>query len=193
MPFREPTTSAAWQHVDARCGFEVVIVHPGERGYRLEGTTTAVEADEAWAVGYAIVVDERWQTVTAEVSGRSADGARDLVMRTDGRGRWQVDGRHLPELDGCMDVDLESSAFTNALPVHRLRLAVGDEAAAPAAYVRAADLGVERLEQRYRRLADSSGRQRYHYSAPGFGFECELVYDASGLVLDYPGIATRAT
>ena len=33
---------------------------------------------------------------------------------------------------------------------------------------------------------------RYRYRAPSFDFECELVYDESGLVLDYPGIATRA-
>ena len=59
--------------------------------------------------------------------------------------------------------------------------------------MRAGDLSVERLEQRYLRLPDDSGRQRYRYRAPAFDFECELVYDESGLVLDYPGIATRAT
>jgi hypothetical protein len=37
-----------------------------------------------------------------------------------------------------------------------------------------------------------SGRQRYRYAAPAFGFTCTLVYDESGLVLDYPGIAVRA-
>lgn len=34
--------------------------------------------------------------------------------------------------------------------------------------------------------------QRYQYTAPGFGFESELVYDEYGLVLEYPGIAVRA-
>jgi hypothetical protein len=36
------------------------------------------------------------------------------------------------------------------------------------------------------------GRERYDYTAPAFEFRCELVYDAAGLVLDYPGIASRA-
>jgi hypothetical protein len=44
----------------------------------------------------------------------------------------------------------------------------------------------------YARLPDHSGRQRYRYAAPAFGFTCTLVYDESGLVLDYPGIAVRA-
>ena len=52
-------------------------------------------------------------------------------------------GRAEPELDGCFDVDLEASACTNTLPIHRLAgLGIGEEAAAPAVYVRATDLAV---------------------------------------------------
>lgn len=94
-------------------------------------------------------------------------------------------------LDGCLDVDLESSSLTNALPVHRLGLEVGQGADAPAVWVRALELGVERLEQHYVRLEDDGSRQRYRYSAPDFGFECQLSFDEFGLVLDYPGIAVR--
>jgi hypothetical protein len=82
--------------------------------------------------------------------------------------------------------------MTNTLPVHRLTLATGEHAAAPAAYVRALDLGVTRLEQTYRRIPDDGPRQRYDYAAPAFGFTSRLAYDESGLVLDYPGIARRA-
>src|SRR3954452_1066411 len=188
MRFLEPPRSAAWQHVDVRRGFEVVFL----RAEGVEGDTTALEGDEVWTVRYAIALRSDWRTASAEITGRSTTGTHEVALRSDGRGRWQVDGRNRPELDGCFDVDLESSAFTNALPVHRLDLAVGEEAEAPAAYVRAVDLSVERLEQQYVRLADVSGRERYRYSAPSFDFECELVYDEHGLVVDYPGIATRA-
>lgn len=82
--------------------------------------------------------------------------------------------------------------MTNALPVHRLDLPVGGTAGAPAAYVRALDLTAERLEQVHRRIADQDARQQYQYSAPAFGFTGRLRYDDSGLVADYPGIATRA-
>ena len=81
--------------------------------------------------------------------------------------------------------------MTNTLPVHRLGLAEGGQAESPAAYVRALDLNVERLEQSYRRIADDGGRQRYDYAAPAFGFTACLAYDQSGLVVDYPGIARR--
>jgi uncharacterized protein len=45
---------------------------------------------------------------------------------------------------------------------------VGQAADAPAAYVRAVELRVERLEERYTRLQDAKGGQRYHYEAPAF-------------------------
>ncbi len=82
--------------------------------------------------------------------------------------------------------------MTNTMPVHRLDLAMGAGGAAPAAYVRALSLSAERLEQSYTRMADEGGRQRYDYAAPAFDFTSRLVYDESGLVVDYPGIARRA-
>ena len=113
------------------------------------------------------------------------------MLEADGAGGWTVNGAPAPELAGCLDVDLEASSFTNAVPVHRLGLEVGQEAAAPAAYVRALDLSVERLEQRYVRRPDDGNCRRYDYTSPPFNFEAELVYDKSGLVIDYPGIAVR--
>lgn len=50
----------------------------------------------------------------------------------------------------------------------------------------------ERLEQTYARTADEASGRRYDYAAPGVGFAARLIYDESGLVLDYPGIAVRA-
>jgi hypothetical protein len=71
-------------------------------------------------------------------------------------------------------------------------LALGARAAAPAAYVRAVGLAVERLEQTYARAPDEAAGQSYDYAAPVFDFACRIAYDESGLALDYPGIAVRA-
>jgi hypothetical protein len=189
MPFADPPRSAAWRHLDAREGFEVVFLGAG----RVEGETVAMEEGEAWAVRYDISVDAAWATRSARVWGHTSSGLRELSLEADGAGHWRVDRAPAGHLEGCLDVDLESSSLTNAFPVHRLGLAVGEAADAPAVYVRALDLSVERLQQRYLRLEDDEhGRHRYHYVSPAFAFECVLVYDESGLVLDYPGIAVRA-
>ena len=160
-------------------------------GYELEGYTAAVELGEAWFVRYAISVDVDWRTTSAHVRGDRVSASTRFESRVTGAGHWHVNGVPAPELDGCLDVDLESSACTNAAPVHRLGLPIGAGADAPAVYVRALDLRVERLEQQYLRIADDGARQRFDYRSPGFDFACELVYDEAGLVLEYPGIATR--
>jgi uncharacterized protein len=182
---------AAWRHLGARTGFEVLFLSHETDGYHLEGCTAAVEKEEAWAVRYAFTLDPDWATRSAHIIGRSALGERGLRLESHGPGVWLVDGNPMPELNACLDVDLEASACTNAFPVHRLGLEVGQAADAPAVYVRARDLTVERLEQNYARLSNDGEHSRYEYVAPYFNFRTVLVYDEFGLVLDYPGIAVR--
>jgi hypothetical protein len=193
MKFRELPESAAWRHQTARNGFEVVFLRANATEVRCDGCTTAIEASRAFIVEYAIELDAHWHTRRARVRARASANApaRETTLVSDGRGHWHVDGRPAPQLDGCLDVDLESSSLTNAFPIQRLALAVGGVAEAPAAYVRALDLAVERLEQRYVRIEDDHGRPCFEYSAPRFDFEAQLIYDESGLVLEYPGISVR--
>jgi uncharacterized protein len=191
-PFRSPPGSACWEHRGARSGFEVTYIQDRDGGWRIDGTTAALEDGRPWVVTYSVQVDRAWVTRDAHIAARTAAGSGETLLSADGQGRWLVDGRRAPQLEGCLDVDLESSAMTNALPVHRLALPPGARAGAPAAYVRVLDLAVRRLDQQYVRLDDEDGRQRYDYAAPEFAFQCQLAYDESGLVLDYPGIAARA-
>ena len=158
----------------------------------MSGSTTATEANEVWWVAYEIEVDASWATrravITAKRGTRPVDG---IVIEGDGRGHWMVGGQVNPQLDGCLDVDLESSAMTNALPLRRVRPAVGGSVTAPAVYVRVAGLHVERLEQRYLRVSDTGAGPAFDYEAPSFEFKSRIDYDASGLVVHYPGIADR--
>jgi hypothetical protein len=172
----------AWRHAEPREGFEVAIEGP----FRFAGQTTGADGELLWALRYEIDHDGAWVTEAGTVD----DLARQVHVEA-GEGAWRVDGEPRPDLDGCLDLDLEVSVCTNALPVRRLRLEVGERAEAPAAWVRVPDLRVERLEQTYVRLPDEDGRSRYEYEAPDLGFGCVIVFDADGLTHDYPGIGTR--
>lgn len=178
---------AAWQHLTARQGFEVAFVRERDGGFSIEGCTTAVESNEPWIVSYRITLDANGQTRHARVMASTRAGEHERTLESDGAGLWRIDGAPAPLLDGCLDVDLESSALTNAFPIRRMALAIGRSAAAPAAYVRALDLRVERLEQQYRRIDERS----YDYASPAFAFEVVVQCDAYGLAIDYPQIARR--
>jgi hypothetical protein len=180
--FADLPAFAAWRFIDAVDGFEVVFAEHR----RLRGHTSALENGQAYAVRYDIVLDDHWRTREARVASDTVGGPRETVLVADGEGRWTVDGEPAPELDGLIDVDIEASACTNTLPVHRLALPFGAMVDAPAAYVRSLDLSVTRLDQTYARLDD----RRYDYTSEG-DFRAVLEYDAAGLIVDYPGIAVR--
>lgn len=175
---------AAWRFVTAVDGFEVA--YPARR--ELRGCTAAVEDGQPYVVRYEIALDEQWRTREVRVSNDTVEGGRSRELRSDGAGHWTVDGVAAPDLDGLVDVDLEASACTNTLPVHRLDLPDGEVVAAPAVYVRAMDLSVTRLEQTYRRR----GERTFDYTSEGGGFRAVLEYDGAGLIVDYPGIAVRS-
>ena len=187
-----PRQSAAWRHQGARDGFEVVfLAETGDGGFIAEGHCTAVECEQPWSVGYIISLDAAWVTRRAELSELSSRGAHRAVLEHDGAGRWVLDGVTAPALDGCLDIDLEGSAFTNALPVRRLGLEVGQAGGAAAAWVRSPGIRVERLEQSYRRLPDGDEGQRYDYAASQLEFTAELRFDRDGIGTAYSGLATR--
>jgi hypothetical protein len=190
--FDDLPRAACWLHKGLRSGFEVSFFSPEQYGLRIEGTTTASQEGVPWVVSYEIIVDELWKTRRARIRLQTVTGSIEQLAESDGEGHWLVDGEEADHLNGCLDIDLEASAMTNALPVHRLGLSVGESAAAAAAYVRIAKRGLDHLEQSYRRLNDRDGLPAFDYEAPAFDFRCRIIYDKAGLVRDYPGIGIRA-
>lgn len=182
----------AWRHAGAADGFEVAFFDSDPSGVRLRGHSAVVEDGLPRSLRYDVELDEQWHTRRARAWSLSPSGEHEVTLEVDGEGRWRVDGSLRPDLDGYRDVDLESSACTNTIPIHRLRLAVGEAADAAAVYVRSLDLSLERLEQRYRRLNDDGARLRFDYRATRFGYADTLVFERSGLVLEYLGIAVCA-
>ena len=173
------STPVAFRHLGVRDGFEVAwFTLPT----LLRGGSTFVEEGVGHHIAYEITLAPDGSTSAATI--RSLDGAVALTRAGD---TWLVDGVTRSDLSECPDVDLESSAVTNALPVARLGLAVGESGRALAAWVRT-DLSVKRLEQTYTRLDE----RRYDYVSHHDGFRTVLEYGADGLIVDYPGIAIRA-
>jgi hypothetical protein len=190
VAFNDLPPVACWRHQGLRAGFEVSFFARDSSGLRIAGTTTGLQDADAWVVSYEIELDALWRTRRAKITSTRASGSMENVLSSDGEGHWRIDGESATYLDGCLDVDLEASAMTNALPVHRLNPASGRRMPVPAAYVRVESHRVERLEQFYTRT-DDLDLLTLEYEAPVFDFECRLLYDQAGLVLDYPGIATR--
>jgi hypothetical protein len=117
----------------------------------------------------------------------TADTPGTLELTRSADGRWERNGVAARELDGCDEVDLWPTPFTNSLPIRRLRLAPGATAAITVAHVIAPELTVTPRPQRYGNL----GSGIYRFESLHDGFTADLVTDDSGFVVDYPGLFRR--
>ena len=67
---------------------------------------------------YRVECDAHWHVTHAVLK---VMGGGTLELRGDGAGHWRDgSGRALPELDGCIDIDIAATPFTNSLPIGRL-------------------------------------------------------------------------
>lgn len=144
---------------------------------------------------YQLDTDPEWRFRNLSIAVMPIDGAGGarLELESDGQGRWRADGEARPDLEGCIDVDIQVTPFTNVLPIRRLGLSEGEGSDQRMAYVSLPGLEVAVDEQRYtclKRLGADGGR--YRYEAIGDDFEAELPTDAEGLVMDYPTLFRRS-
>lgn len=140
---------------------------------------------------YEIRVDAGWRVREADIDMWAPD-LHQLKLRSDGCGRWtDANGDALSDLNGCIDIDITATPFTNTLPIRRIRLEPGEAETITVAYIRVPELSVEPEKQRYTCLERGSDGTLYRYEGLGTGFVSNLPVDLDGLVLDYPGIFRR--
>lgn len=140
---------------------------------------------------YEIRVDEAWRVREANLDVWAPE-LRQLKLLSDGLGHWtEVTGGALDPLDGCVDIDITATPFTNTLPIRRIQLELGEGEEISVAYIRVPELSVELVRQRYTCLEKGSDGSLYRYEGLDTGFVADLPVDPDGLVLDYPGIFRR--
>jgi hypothetical protein len=163
--------------LDDRAADGVVLAVDGERGpFRLT---------------YRLAWDDTWQLREAELVVATDVFTQSLSLRTDGRGHWRHnDGRILGDLDGCIDIDIWPTRFTNSFPIRRQPMTVGERREFRVAWIFGPDLRIEPQPQAYTRLDE---RLYLFESLDGSGFSVELSVDEDGVVLDYPDLFRRVT
>jgi hypothetical protein len=176
--------SILWRRLDLP-GNESARLEPADGGWQLMGA--AVFTDEEGRLCrlyYQVECDAAWRTTRARVAGWVGDDPVEITVEADGAGRWRLNGRECPQVEGCVDVDLNFSPSTNLLPIRRLGLEVGQEAEVRAAWLRFPSFTLEPLEQRYRR----TGEAAYRYESAGGAFVRDLAVNGDGFVIRYPGL-----
>jgi uncharacterized protein len=165
---------------------------PHEEGVVANGLVIGLEGGRPFRISYEIRCDRRWRV--REVRAVAPDSERPVLeLLADGEGRWKRrGGESVPELNGCIDVDISATPFTNTLPIRRLGLKPGKSEELAVTYVRVPELLVGPEKQRYDCLEARIDGGLYRFEALPSGFSAELPVDHDGLVIHYPGLFRRA-
>ena len=138
-----------------------------------------------YGIHYELTLDPDW-TFRSVIFQRT-DGVM-KVLRTDGKGNWTVGDEVLPDLQGCIDIDISGTPFTNTLPIRRNQNWVtGEPRRFDMAWVPLDTLEPFKDGQIYTPL----GGGKWRYQAADGSFEAEIAVDGDGLVIDYPGLFRR--
>jgi len=176
--------TARWRPVNG-LGLEHLTVKAEKNAIVARSVVIGEYDGKPFGVHYKATCDRRW--TVREIAFDTADG-RSIRFTSDGRGRWRDGRKRQPEFDGCIDIDLAGSPFTNTLPIRRLNLDV-----------RHGPVELSMLWFPFNTFEPFVDRQRYaclraglyRFEAVDGTFSADLPVDADGFVLDYPKLFKR--
>jgi hypothetical protein len=178
--------TAMWQ-ATTWPGLEHCHVRASDKGIWVDGMVVALDGAPI-RLRYRIRCDPVWTVRRLDVA--EMESGTELTFVSDGAGRWTDGaGQPLAAFDGCVDVDLAATPFTNTLPIRRLGLRPGEARDLRMLYVLVPEMTVRAAEQRYTCLEQGEAGGLYRYESGSF--RVDLPVDADGLVLDYPGYWRR--
>jgi uncharacterized protein len=176
-----------WQRISGGMSLEYAHLIKDSGHIRIVGTVLMVRTGVPLRVDYRLQVDSEWRTKSLSLEQVYLGARSRMDLSRNERNEWALDGAAAPLLTGCTDIDLNVTPSTNALPVNRLRLRVGEEAAVRVAWIGLPEAQVLPAQQSYSRTAVD----RYRYRSMESGFEGIIVVDSDGFPLEHSGVWSR--
>lgn len=167
---------------------ENCLIKEGEAGADILSTIIGMYERTIYQVSYHIKTNKDWHTTSLAIHSRQGNHIDHHLLESNGAGSWKMDGKDAPQYQGCLDVDIPLTPFTNTLPIRRLNMAHGAVQEIKVIYADMLAREIKPVRQQYTRL---SGKE-YHYQNIPNDFEATIQVDAHGFVVDYPELFIRS-
>lgn len=174
-----------WTGIDNLSIEKCVLIDKGETIHS-KGELVGNKNNQVYGAEYQVVVDQKWETRFFDISckvGHKNYAIHGYKLNN----QWIIDEQEHPELHDCLDIDISVTPFTNALPINRLRLEIGESKELAVLYINPIEERFSRVVQRYERLSATT----YHYKNLWSDFESTIEVDSEGLVTTYPKLFNR--
>ena len=180
--------TVVWKAVEYP-GMEHLSLWEAERGIAVESVVIGVGDASAFRLDYRVRCDVGYNV--REVHLTVAEQG-EIHLSSDGRGNWfDNEDNPLPDLAGCIDIDISATPFTNTLPIRRINWTPGQTETLRMVYFSIPEMTFQADEQRYTCIEQRVDGATFRFEQVSTGFTALLPVDGDGLVLDYPGLFER--
>jgi uncharacterized protein len=180
---RVTSESILWRRLDVP-GHDACRLEESAAGWTIDGTAVLSEDGVPALLAYQIACDPTWRAQHGRIQGWIGVRRIEVTINRTAAGLWTLDGRPVPNVEHCVDLDLAFTPATNLTQLRRLALAKGQATEAPVARFDVSSGTLEVLSQRYERRDEAS----YWYEAPRFGYAALLEVTPTGFIRRYPGL-----
>jgi hypothetical protein len=140
-----------------------------------------------YKLDYQITTNHLWETTFFMIKSQLNDIIQITNFQSDAKGNWFVNGQYIEKFNGCIDIDISLTPFTNTLPINRLKLSEKTNKQIQVLYVDILGQQTNPVRQKYTRLS----RNEYKYESEPNDFESTISVDEFGLVVKYPELFER--
>jgi|ERR1700733_3302422 len=156
-------------------------------GSEVSSSIIGMYDNELYKIDYRVRTDRHWETRSFEIRSQLYNTLEVFEFRKEGVESWYVNGQPDERFNGCIDIDISLTPFTNTLPINRLNLSEKEDKQIKVLYLDVLGRKMMPVLQKYTKLSPTS----YKYENIPNDFEAVISVDDLGLVVDYPGLFKR--
>jgi hypothetical protein len=179
-------TNLLWSGIEYN-SLENCLVRATDTGAEIDSVIVGGYGEKIYRVEYQIRTNQNWETIFVEIKSQHSNIRDHFTFESDAKGNWVLNGKPANQFQGCIDVDIPLTPFTNTLPIKRLNTQKGEVSEIYVLYIDLLERQITPVRQKYIRLSDT----QYHYENIPNDFEANIEVDELGYVVDYPMLFTR--
>lgn len=187
MKFNQQNETLIWKRDDESTHTLEVLNFKVDNGFKVKSVVSGMLNGTPLLIDYSLVIDKNWKVNEVNLTSL-LDDRNSIILRSGHEQTWYDEkNNEIPELKGCIDIDISITPFTNSLPIKRLGDSLKERTKIIALYFNLTDWKFKKVEQYYTKLSD----RLYKYEGVFRNFEADLPVDGFGFVTTYPSLFDR--
>lgn len=158
------------------------MITKNHAGSEINSVIIGMYNKEIYRVEYFIKTNEIWETLFFDLKIQLCNNKNVFSYKSDGKGNWTHLEKPANEFNGCIDIDIPLTPFTNTLPINRLNLNINKSRVIKVIYIDVLNSEIKPVQQKYTRMTET----KYKFENVPNDFEAVITVDESGFVVDYP-------